>query len=110
MTETAMRAAAIDPYLPRAMDLCRGNHEAVPACAAYLRQKDFMAAIQPWQELKLQIYATATLKMIVHPDGRMESSHDFAPEMQKILEECDRRIQEEAVRYGLPHQERVEHE
>lgn len=104
MMETAMQAAAIDPYLYRAMDLCHGNPDAVPACAAYLRQKDFLAAIQPWQRLKLTVYNTSLPKIVIHSDGRVESGHEFAPEMQKILDECDKHIQEEAVRYGLPPQ------
>lgn len=106
---TAMRAVVIDPYLPRAMDLCRGNYEAVPACMAYLRQRDFLAAIQPWQNLKLQVYSLAVPTLIVKLDDQIESTYEFSPEMQKILDECDKRIQEEAVRFGAPPQEGADH-
>lgn len=105
MTETAMQAAAVDPYLYRAMELCHGNHEAVPACIGYLRQKDSLAAIQPWQKVKLRVYAACIPKIIMRPGQLPEATYEFSPEMQKILDECDKYIQEEAVRYGTAPQE-----
>lgn len=108
MTQTAMRAAAVDPYLYRAMDLCRGNQEAVPACIAYLRQKDFMEAIRPWLRMKQHIYNVSLPKMIIRPGQLPETTYEFSPEMQKALDECDKYIQEEAVRYGAPPQEPAE--
>lgn len=103
MSETAIRADAIDPYFIRARAICREPLD-VPACAAYLRQKDFLAAIQPWQKLKLQVYSASIPKIIVYSDERLESSYELPAEMQKILDDCDRHIQEEAALFGLPSQ------
>lgn len=72
----------------------------IEGLAASLRQKAFMEECQPFLKLKVEVYQrTVPTILICEDEPRVETVWKFTEAEQTLLAECDRQIQEIALRY-----------
>ena len=70
------------------------------------RQRDYIAAIKPFTDMKAKVYAHAVPTIIIHPDGRMERRYNFTPEQHEALRVGDEEIEALKSRFFGPLSER----
>lgn len=108
MNKTASMVAQPDPYWIEARAYCarhirEHDEKDVEALAASLRHKAFMDKIRPLLDMKARVYNCTIPKITIDPNEPLgvRSEYVFAPDMQKILDECDKHIAEIASRFGV---------
>ncbi len=75
------------------------DHERVLRQRLADAHRDFMEEMKPIVRIRCFVYSMAMPKIVLYSDGRMESSYEFSPEAQKILDQCSEYESHIADRY-----------
>lgn len=78
MTETTTKRHAVGRLLDR--DVMRR------------RQRDYLDAIKPFTDAKVEIYAITTPTIVIYPDGQVERRYNFTPDQLEALRRADELI------------------
>lgn len=108
---TAIKARQFTPELDRIYTDARWycdkhrveSEDGFRQVMGWLAHKAFRDAIEPLLKMKCQITALHIPQYVLHADGKFESiPQEFSPEEQKLWDQLDEMIANEAKRYSPP--------
>lgn len=70
---------------------------------AYLyakRKNDYLAAVKPYRDVIIKIYACSLPKLIIHENGKVERRYEFSEETQASLDYLRETIERIAAKYS----------
>ncbi len=70
-----------------------GLRRHIKAADMVVRKREYLEAIKPFVQLKVQIYARAMPTIIVHEDGEVEHKYNFPEEVERTLKQIDENIE-----------------
>lgn len=68
------------------------NEQTTKSHVMRLRQREYLEAIKPFTDAKLEIYAVTIPTIVIHPDGQVERRYNFTPGQQEIMRLADEAI------------------